>query len=144
MNQPLNGEVRSSQLSDDDAARKHQRAVTQSSDFFEICGNDNDAETGRERLIEKAVDFGLGADIDACSGILSDQNAPADPEPTPDYHLLLIASRQRLDRQVWVVRPKADLRGDASGQIGFSARRLRRRKAAADCPRVDERVLADG
>src|SRR5271165_4036819 len=130
MNQPLDGEVRSFQLSDDDAARKHQRAVTQSSDFFEICRNDDDAETGRERLVEKAVDFGLGADIDACSGILGDQNAPADPEPPPDDNLLLIASRERLDWQVWVVRPNADLRGDPAGQISFSARRQRRRKAA--------------
>ncbi len=75
-------------------------------DFLEVGRHDDDRQTRLERPGDQPIDVGLGADIDACGRIFGDQQLAASCKPAADNHLLLVAARQRLDRQALVVRPQ--------------------------------------
>ena len=54
----------------------------------------NKRDPFRGKLGDEAIDFGLGADIDAARGLVEDQHFRAARQPTPKHDLLLIASGQ--------------------------------------------------
>ena len=99
--------VVAAEFGDDQASRKHQRAMTEPRDLLEVGRYDDDAEARIESLIEETVDLRLGAHVDAGGRILRNEEAPADAQPAPDDHLLLVAAGERLDRQVRIVRDAA-------------------------------------
>ena len=59
------------------------------------------------KLGDEAIDFGLGADIDAARGFIEDQHFRTAREPTPKHDLLLIAPGQIGHRCVEAWRPDA-------------------------------------
>lgn len=61
-------------------------------DFLEIGGNDDDGKPGIQRLGDKAVDIGTGADIDTSGRILGNQQLTPGRQPAGDDDLLLIAA----------------------------------------------------
>lgn len=58
-----------------------------------------------QRLVEQAVDGGLGSDVDARRRFLQDQQAQSAPEPAADHDLLLVSAGQGGDGGLAVAGP---------------------------------------
>ena len=52
---------------------------------------------GRRQLVEELVDLLLGADVDAASRLVEDEDVAVLDQPAGDDRLLLVAARQVLD-----------------------------------------------
>jgi len=74
--------------------------VTTGQEFFQFGGNHQHAETLISEVAQKLQDFRLGADIDPACRLIDDQNARIGGEPSRQKHLLLVTTRQFLDRLV--------------------------------------------
>ena len=75
----------------------HQHAVAHAEDFFHFAGGEQDRNALGGEFFHQAVDFLLGPDIDASGGLVEEQHLGFEGEPFSDDHLLLVATREKLD-----------------------------------------------
>ena len=79
------------------ALAHHQHAVADADDLRQLARDHDDADAVAGELVDEAVDFGLGADIDAAGRLVEDQHLGLGLEQAREQHLLLIAAGQAAD-----------------------------------------------
>jgi hypothetical protein len=77
-------------------------------DLFEVGRHHRHCEFRFERALDEPVDFRFRADVDSGRWVFRDEQPASRREPAADDDLLLVATREALDRQFRRVRAKAD------------------------------------
>src|SRR5262245_6406551 len=77
------------------ATTQHQNSITQSKNFGERGGDEQDSQTLMRETIDNAVNFSLGHDVDAAGRLIEDQYPGARHERAPENDLLLVSARER-------------------------------------------------
>src|SRR6185437_9818312 len=81
------------------AAPENVQRVGEFVDLRKVGRDHDDAGAGLEQRGEQAIDFRLGADIDADRWFIEDKELGAVIEPLADHDFLLVAARQTCDRR---------------------------------------------
>jgi len=79
----------------DCAGVHHGDAVAHAEDFGHLGRDHDNRHAALGQIDHEAVDLGFGADIDALSGLVEDENGGRDVEPAGERDLLLIAAGER-------------------------------------------------
>ena len=80
------------QLSADSPVAHHQRSVRHADDFEQFRADHQDGEALVREPPDQAVDFRLGADVDAAGWLVQKQHLFARMHPAGEQNLLLIAA----------------------------------------------------
>ena len=79
-------------LAGDPPLAHHQNAVAHADQFGQFGRDDDDADAAARQVAQDAVDFGLGADIDAARRLVEEDYLWVDREHLGDGDLLLVAA----------------------------------------------------
>src|SRR5437762_6053069 len=127
------------ELRHDAPAVEDERAVADLGDLFEIGRHDQNRGAALQRDVEQTVDLRLRADVHAGGRILEHVDLPVQMQPAPDDDLLLVAARQPLDWNRWIVRLQADAFACLERGIRFLGGPEVRREAASRGNRIQKR-----
>ena len=72
-------------------------AITDADDFGQFARNHHHGDAAGGQIVDDAVNFGLGPDIDAARRLIEEQYFGLDFQPARQQHLLLIATGQPAD-----------------------------------------------
>ena len=134
--QSFGGQARAGQFVDKAALAEDQGAVADGGDLFEIGGHHQAGpDPSSSALFSKRIDLRLGAHIHARGRVFANQQLAVSGQPAANHHLLLIAARQRLDREAGIVRRQAKFSADLLGTLRLGAGRQKIKDRPADAAR---------
>ena len=84
----------------DGAVIKHEHAVAAADQLVIVGRVEQDRRAVVGELAQQLIELLLGADIDAARRVVEQDDARLAHQPFGDHHLLLVAARQRADRDV--------------------------------------------
>ena len=120
------------------AAAHHADAVAHADDFGEIAGDQNHGEALFCEAADDLVDLALGADVDALSGLVEDQELGLGREPAGEGNLLLIAAGEAAAAGFRTGAFDGEVTNVIQGERAFGAKAEPRRGEEAA---VEEQVL---
>lgn len=85
------------QFARDRAAAQDDDAVGALDEFLDVGGDEQDGEALAGKVVDEALDLGLGTDVDAAGGFVEQQDLGLKAEPAGQQDLLLVASGEFAD-----------------------------------------------
>src|SRR6478735_10027703 len=125
------------------AVPHHDDAVAEPEDLLELRGDEDDGHALAGELGDELLDLGLGADVDAASGLVEDQHLGLGDQPAGQQHLLLVASGEVAHQRVGVGRTDVELLDVVGDQAVPGGLRDRAEPAAAGL-QCEQHVVGDG
>src|SRR3569623_76907 len=121
MRQGADGEVVAGQLRHHLPATEREDAGADIDEFFNIGRDDDVGGASLAVGLHHAVDFGLGADVDADGGVFKHDHAVFLAGPAGEHDLLLVAARERADVALRVGGLDGAAGEDTAGVAGLVA-----------------------